>query len=264
VTARPLRQPAPLEAGSDGWLPPARRAGRGTPLVCLPPAGAGAGFFRSWGAALPGRRIVPAQLPGREERYGEPLIADARAIARAVAGAILAEGWPAVALAGYSFGALLAFEAAAALEADGRCRVEVVVACARGAPQSAPRDSAAEWPDADLLAYIRDLGGLPPEVLAEPAFLDLLLPVLRADLRANDRYAAAPAHRIVAPIVSIAGTDDAASGDAREAAWGGRTHGAHQLHLVPGGHFFINENPGAAFATIASALPASHTVGATC
>ena len=113
---RPVAAPTP-------WLPVQRRAGAGTGpgtvLICFPPAGAGAGFFREWAGSLPGIRIVPVQLPGREERFGETPEEDAAAIARNIATAIAAEGWDRPVLLGYSYGALLAFETALRLEAHG-------------------------------------------------------------------------------------------------------------------------------------------------
>lgn len=201
------------------------------------------------------------QLPGREERFGEPPREDAAAIATDIAAAIEAEGWEAVTLLGYSYGALLAFETACALEASARCRVSGLVACARAAPQTAPLETVADGPDADLLAHVRRLGGLPPEIDAAPEFLELLLPVLRADFRANDRYAAAPDRRIAAPIATVAGTDDPATAAGRDRAWADRTHGPHRLFRVAGGHFFVNGPTGATAGFQAIAAAIAHVAG---
>lgn len=231
-------------------MPAIRRRGSGFPLVCFPPAGAGAGFFRDWHESLPGFQVVPVQLPGREERFSDSLVSDAREIAEKVAATIEAEGWSRIALLGYSYGALLAFETARVLNDTGATPVTVLVACARTAPQSTPYETVADWPDTQLMDYVRDLGGLPPEIEAEPAFLDLLLPVMRADFRANDRYAADPACRIEAPIVTIAGSDDPATAGENEKAWSRRTRAGHQFLKVNGGHFFVLENPVSAFEAI--------------
>lgn len=244
------------------WLPISRRGGAGdTVLVCFPPAGAGAGFFRDWSASLPGVRVVPVQIPGREERFSEPPIEQAGQIAEAVAEAIAAEGWERVHLLGYSFGALLAFETALRMEARDD-RVDGVIACARAAPQTVPQPSVADLPDGEFLDYVRRLGGLPPELDEAPEFVELLLPVLRADFRANDGYARAAEFRLRCPIATVAGTADPATADGRDEAWAGRTNGRHRLIRIDGGHFFIREKPRLAFDRIVDILsPASHAFG---
>jgi pyochelin biosynthetic protein PchC len=249
-------------ASADGaalWLPAARRSGRGVPLLCFPPAGAGAGFFRDWGRHLPKHALVPVQLPGREERFAEAPLADAEQAAAGAAAAIAGEAWPQVVLLGYSYGALLAFEAARALEARRAAgapapRVAAVVACARAAPQTQGFASIADADDAALIAYVRGLGGLPPEIAAAPELLQLFLPTLRADFRANDGYAAPPVRRIDAPIVTAVGDADPATGDGRADGWAARTRGGHARVQLPGGHFFAVERPDASLAAIAGAI----------
>jgi surfactin synthase thioesterase subunit len=228
-------------AEASKWLPRTRWSGSGAKVICFPPAGAGAGFFRDWGSELPNNTIVPVQLPGREERFGEALIDNARDISKAISNAIKVERLGSVILLGYSFGSLLAFETAKLLEGSpGGCRVLGVVSCARAAPQISPLETAANKSDKDLLQYIRQLGGLPPELNAEPEFLKLLLPILRADLRANDIYAASNNDTINAPIASVVGSDDSATRGSRAKDWAKYTISKHQIFSVPGAHFFIN------------------------
>ncbi len=249
--------PSPMAAPTP-WLPVQRRAGAGTGpcsvLICFPPAGAGAGFFRDWAGSLPGIRIVPVQLPGREERFGEEPAEDAAAIAKEIAGAIAAEGWDYPLLLGYSYGALLAFETALQLEADG-IDIGGVITMARAAPQTTPQPTVADMDDDAFLGYVRRLGGLPPEMDEVPEFVELMLPVMRADFRANDHYARAESDRLRCPIHTIAGTSDAATDDDRDTAWAGRTEADHNLIRIDGGHFFINENPSAAFHHIRNVIP---------
>lgn len=252
-------------AAPTPWLPAQRRAGAGSGpgrvLICFPPAGAGAGFFREWAGSLPGVRIVPVQLPGREERFDEALEENATAMAGSIADAIVAESWDRPVLLGYSYGALLAFETALQLEARG-VDIAAVITMARAAPQTAPQPTVADMDDDAFLDYVRRLGGLPPEVDEVPEFVELMLPVMRADFRANDRYARAESERLRCPILTISGMADAATADGRDAAWAGRTMSDHELVRVDGGHFFINEDPGAAFHQIRNVISsASHAAG---
>ena len=256
-------QARPLAAATP-WLPAQRRAGpKAGPapvLICFPPAGAGAGFFRDWPDALSDIRIVPVQLPGREERFGEPAEEDAFAIAREVAAAIASEGWDRPLLLGYSYGALLAFETACQIEQSGH-EVSGVVTLARAAPQTEPQPSVADLPDGPFLDYVRRLGGLPPEFDEIPELAELLLPVMRADFRANDGYARSPDVRLKCPIATIAGTMDPATADGRDAAWAGRSEAEHRLVRIAGGHFFIHETPVPAFTQIANVIVSLNDVG---
>ncbi len=246
-----------MAVADDRWLPRSRQTGNGQPVVCFAPAGAGAGFFRDWAGALPGCRLLPVQLPGREERFSEAAVDNVAAIAGAVAATIIENDVNDAFLLGYSYGALLAFETAVALEAAHRA-VPGVIACARAAPQTAPRASVAELDDDALLDYVANLGGVPAAVLREDGLADIILPVLRADFRANDYYASAADRVIAAPITAIIGNDDAAVrrtvGADPFLGWGERTKGLFAARDLPGGHFFILEQRDAAFAALRHAL----------
>jgi len=242
------------------WLPTFRRPGEGEwpgqCVVCFPPAGAGAGFFREWPSRLPRHSLMPVQLPGREERFGETLSEDTKAMAVAIAGAISAESWRSVTLLGYSFGALLAFETAYNLENMG-VAVRHVVACARNAPQASILPTMADQSADKLFKYIKDLGGLPPEIETEPQLIEIVLPIMRADLRANDIYSRPIEFRIKAPITTMSGCYDSATTNGGVQAWSDRTSGAYRHVSFNGGHFFILESPAIAFEHIDDVLASS-------
>ncbi|WP_420402300.1 thioesterase II family protein [Nisaea sp.] len=257
------RQARPLAAATP-WLPVQRRAGPGADtapvLICFPPAGAGAGFFRDWPDGLPDIRIVPVQLPGREERFSETAEVDVFAIASEVSEAIAREGWDRPILLGYSYGALLAFETALLLERSGH-EIAGVITLARAAPQTEPQRSVADLHDGAFLDYVRSLGGLPPEFDDMPELADLLLPTMRTDFRANDGYARAANARLRCPIVTISGTADQATAGDRDAAWAARSEADHRLIRIEGGHFFIHESPGTAFTRIADVIVSLNDMG---
>src|SRR5262245_51817130 len=86
-----------------------------TPVLCFPFAGSGAAAFRRWQEnATESVRIIPVQLPGREERFGEPPYDDVSQAIEAMLPELLEliDGQRRVALFGHSLGAVLAFEAA--------------------------------------------------------------------------------------------------------------------------------------------------------
>ena len=59
----------------------------GTALVCVPPAGAGAGFFTAWPPLVPAHlELWAVRLPGRETSFGRPPCTDLEAAADLVLG----------------------------------------------------------------------------------------------------------------------------------------------------------------------------------
>ncbi|HEY0697125.1 MAG TPA: thioesterase domain-containing protein, partial [Micromonospora sp.] len=78
-----------------------------TQLFCLPYAGAGAGAFRLWPAAIgPDVEVLPVQLPGRENRIME----DPRFTVAEVAAAIAERADRPYGIYGHSMGGRLGFE----------------------------------------------------------------------------------------------------------------------------------------------------------
>jgi surfactin synthase thioesterase subunit len=93
--------------------------------------------------------------------------------------------------------------------------------------------------------FVRELermGGVPADLLADRDALELFLPALRADLRALEPFQHPLARPLDVPITVLrAAGDDITAADASE--WRATTTGACHLHTLPGGHFFLMEQP---------------------
>lgn len=201
-----------------------------------------------WRARLPpalAAWVVGLELPGRGRRFGEPFAVSLPALARDLAATIGAMGDEAVLLQGHSMGALLAYEVARVLVAQGRA-VRGLLLSGRAAPH---------WPvegpplprhllsDAGLVQELKRLGGTPPEVLAEPDLLALLLPLLRADFHLVESYVWEPGPALPVAATVLGGADDRATPPEALAAWGEVLAGPVAVEVWPGGHFFLNEAP---------------------
>ncbi|WP_176308815.1 thioesterase [Micromonospora sp. NBS 11-29] len=210
-------------------------------LFCLPYAGAGASAFRRWPAAFgPDVEVLPVQLPGRENRITE----DPRFTVAEVADAIAARADRPYAIYGHSMGGRLGFEVVRELRRTGRAlplRLYVGGARAPHVTASGPFDGLSRADDAELLRRLDDGGGLPAELLDHPELVELLLPVLRADLGRVDDYRHVPGEPLPVPIVAFAGTTDRAVSRAQHAAWAEHTAAGFTLHELPGGHFFLHD-----------------------
>ena len=212
--------------------------------MCFPHAGGSAGYFRPLAEALHGLTEVTAvQYPGRQARYREPF---ARSIAELVDGMlpeVMTRAGTGSCLLGHSLGSLVAFETARRMRAEGAPPAVLFVSGSK-APHyhaSSPVASVPELTDAALLDKLTSLGGTPPEVLRDPALLNLVLPAVRADLGILAEYRHLPAEALGCPIVALVGQCDpwAAIGEARE--WAAHTTGRFDLRVLPGGHFYLGE-----------------------
>ena len=229
------------------------------PLFCFPYSGASAMVYRRWQRAMPHPwEIRPVELPGRGTRMAEPLQDDLRALAREGARTLAGEvdGGRRYALFGHSLGALLAMETAHAMRELGASTPDVLIVSGTGAPATRPMPSTARTrTDAELVGLLRRLEGTPEAVFDHDELLQLLLPVLRADLAMCDGYAARERMPLGCPLHAFGGRRDTPDVGALD-AWRRETRGAFALHLFDGHHFFIHAHEPAVLRTVASVLAA--------
>jgi surfactin synthase thioesterase subunit len=230
-----------ISSTSTAWLlDMAPRKCAAIRLICIPQAGAGPLTFRSWYAYLPQEiEMCGVRLPGREMRLREPPIVDLNALLPQIARALKAKMTGPYALFGHSMGAVIAYEMARYLFASEKRGPEHLFVSGHGAPHL-PRDfeSLSGLSDAELIDKMRELGGSPPEVLAHPELMQLLLPVLRSDFTICENYRYVPGPPLPCPITALGGLKD--RWVTREAieAWRVHTRSAFSARMLFGDHFF--------------------------
>lgn len=226
------------------WFPYAKRIAQPRHrLFCMHHAGGSASAFRPWTEPL-GRRGVEVwalQLPGRENRWGERLFEDMAVAARSCAAALAPHLDVPYTLLGHSVGAKLAFAVAQALAGTAAPAPACLVVSAARAPQFQRADQFIrhDLPRDELLDALGRLGGTPPQLLEHPDFLDLMLPVLRADLRLNESSAVLGARQLEVPVHVFGGLDDPDVTREQLAAWLAWTRASGEVQQLPGGHFFL-------------------------
>ncbi|GAA2988003.1 thioesterase II family protein [Streptosporangium longisporum] len=235
-----------------GWPAPG-----GVQLLCFHSGGGAAGMFRHWAQpAAPGIEIVAVQLPGRADRFGEtpyrrmqPLLDD---LVTAVE-PLLARPF---ALYGTSMGARVAWALAHALRERSLPQPRALYVAASAAP--CLDDGTWLWEDRKdgLEGYVREMGGTPAEVLAEPQLLALLLTTLDADLTVLSTHDFHPETPLDLPIHAFAGSQDPEAPPERMIGWKAETTARFDLTPIPGGHFFDREGDGLVIKTIGSDLGA--------
>ncbi len=211
-------------------------------LVCFPPAGGAASYYRRWANELAADCTVWAvQPPGRENRLREePLTAVGDLVDRI--GPCLLGGDPSmpVAFFGHSFGALVAFETARYLQARGRGPAHLFIAGAR--PPGWPSQRALEVDSLDdnaLIDRIAQLGGIPQAVLADAELRELIVKPLRADYRALRDYQPQPQAEVNCPTTVLGGRQDGSITADDLDGWRHFVEQPITRHLFPGGHFFL-------------------------
>jgi surfactin synthase thioesterase subunit len=224
------------------WLPWAKRDAQAcVRLLCLPPAGGAASFYRDWGDSLPAEVDVCAvQLPGRETRLREPPYARLGPLADALAGAMRPYLDRPFAIFGHSMGALLGFELARRLRAtEAREPLLLVVSGHRAPHLPRARPPLHRLPKAELIEAIRDLHGTPDDVLRNSELLELVLPAIRADFAVCETYVHRAGPPLACRLVAFGGTGDELVSREELAAWRQHTQGSFAISMLPGDHFFL-------------------------
>lgn len=207
-------------------------------LLCFHYAGGSAVLFRHWPELLPAVDVIAVQLPGRadrflEERYDRmgPLVAELVEVLRPSLGRPFA-------CYGVSMGARVAWALAHELRRRGLPAPRALFVAASGGP--ALDDGNWLWEDRDdgLEGYVREMGGTPPSVLAEPGLLAALLPVLEADLTVLSTHDFHPEEPLGIPIHAFAGVHDQEAGPERMRAWRRETTAEFSMDVLACGHFF--------------------------
>jgi len=240
VSGRPLSVNAALGASAA----PARPASPPPRLrmFCFPYAGGSARIFNGWGRHLPaGVEVCPVELPGRGTRFGEPLRDRLGPLVEDLLPGVLARADAPIALFGHSLGALVAFELGRRLASRHRVVPRHLIVSALRAPHL-PRTSVPEHtlPEPEFRARLREFDGTPDEVLADESLMDVVGPILRADLAIPATYEHPPGARVTWPITAFAGMEDTEAPPDDVGAWREQTTGAFALHVLPDGHFFVH------------------------
>ena len=226
-------------------------------LFCFPFAGGGASAFVPWAETVPADvEVCVIQMPGREERLGEPLIEDMSVLVATLTKEIAALSDRPFAFLGHSMGAIVAYETARHLRETGAATPSHLFVSARAAPQLQDHSAPLRFLDDDsFVDRLHQTYGAVPEAIRNSADLrEVFLPILRADVALLETHPDAVSEPLDCPITALGGTGDPAISAEMLAGWRGRTSAAFTQHAFPGDHFYITSAREAVLATILDAL----------
>ncbi|WP_380280629.1 thioesterase II family protein [Kitasatospora purpeofusca] len=238
---------AELTIDSSLWLRPLRPAPdtAKVQLLCFPHAGGSAGFFRPLASRFPADVDVRGvQYPGRQDRRAEPALEDINLLADRIHEAFRPPDGLPYAFFGHSLGAVVAFEVARRLERDGDRTPAVLFTSARRAPSRSGGEQVHLLDDDQVVAEIQALSGTSADLLLDDELVRMVLPAIRSDYRAIETYRLAPdATPLRTPIVALIGGSDPRVDIDETAAWSEHTTADFDLHVFPGGHFYLSDQP---------------------
>lgn len=227
-------------------------------LYCFPYAGAGAAVFREWPDHLPSdlELCVPC-LPGRDARIDEPpasvmapLVAD---LARQMLPALTVP----YALFGHSMGAFITFDLAHALSDLGRPPAHLFVSAQRGPHLPYPGRPIFALPDHEFLAGILErYDSIPKTILEQKDLMAILLRTFRGDFTLVEDYHYLATRPLACPITAFGGAGDKGIPREQLEAWSAETTNRFRLHLLPGGHFFLQNSRAELLSVIRAQLDA--------
>lgn len=209
-------------------------------VLCFPPAGAGATFYREWPSSDT-LRVLPVDLPGREKRFAEPVPSDIGVLVHGLAPSLVksAAEVSKTVVFGHSFGAILAYEAVyAMLDLSPGLDVTLVVSGSPG-PNTLRGMRISGRDDDSFVAAVRAIAGYHHPALDDLELRSLFLPTLRADVLLHENYRPGHPRPLTIPVLSVRGTaDDIVSAD-HAAEWRDVTTGEFQSVELAGGHMYL-------------------------
>ncbi|MUG92222.1 putative thioesterase [Scytonema sp. UIC 10036] len=227
---------------TDSWVvypKPNQRAS--LRLFCFPYAGRGASIFYDWSESLPMTvEVCSLQFPGRESRIKEAPFTQFTPLVQAITQVLLPHLDRQFAFFGHSMGALVCFEVARQLRKQYDVSPVHLFVSGSGAPQThKPSSLIHNLPELEFIEELCRLNGIPKEVMEYTELMQLMLPILRADLAVYGSYVYSNEPPFDFPISVFGGLQDKITRDRLE-AWRDQTIASFSLQMFPGDHFFLH------------------------
>jgi acyl transferase domain-containing protein/surfactin synthase thioesterase subunit/acyl carrier protein len=213
-------------------------------LFCFPYAGAGASIFRSWAKAFPPEiEVCALQLPGREDRLGEPPSTRFAPLMQALVPIIQPYLDLPFTFFGHSMGALVSFELVRELRRQNCPSPAHLLVSALRAPQLPDLNLPIHrLPEPKFIEALQQLKGTPEGILQNADLMRLLSPTIRADLAIAENYIYSAQAPLACPITAFGGQEDSIVRPEQLAGWKEQTLSAFRLQMFPGDHFFLHSD----------------------
>ncbi|MFV2019306.1 thioesterase II family protein [Micromonospora sp. LOL_023] len=240
------------------WVLPGAATPPRVSLLVLPHSGGNAHSYAPWRELLPADvRLLIGQYPGRGARFSESPGASIADLAGPVVRCLPPDTGDLVVL-GHSMGSLVAFEVARELTGAGQPPSALIASACR--PPYLPNPSPVhpdQLDDDALVAAIKARGGTDNGILDEPELREVVMPSIRADFAIDDayRFTADPAV-LTCPVTVIGGAADPVVPASALPGWSATTSATAAVELMPGGHFYFQQQLTAFLSLVTGVLDA--------
>jgi surfactin synthase thioesterase subunit len=209
-------------------------------LFCFPFAGGSDYSYKELNKfALPVFDVINISLPGRGKRSGEQLVTNIDVLIEDLFNQVIARINGPYLFYGHSMGALLAY--LLSKEIIRRKLPAPVYLFFTGCAGPSAENHEAHYfqlPKLQFIEAIKEMEGIPPDVLADELLLDYLEPILRADFEITGTYRYENTLPFDIPVAVMIGMKDLVSYD-DALLWQLETTQLFEIKQLPGNHFFI-------------------------
>ncbi len=228
---------------TTSYLPQLDGLPSGTRLFCFHHAGGAASTFTTWQSGLGAEvRVLPVQLPGRERRADEPRFTDMQQLVADLDRHLdpLLDGPHA--FYGHSMGAGVAYHLTLSRARRGRPLPDRLLVGAYPPPHvPAPVAPVLRFTDEQTAQWLIGIGGMSQALLHYPEWARAAVALVRDDLRVCESSPPA-GPPLPVPIEVFVGERDPLLPLSVAAGWDQHSTVGCRLHVIPGGHFFIQDS----------------------
>ena len=215
-------------------------------LICLPFAGGNKYSYREYAENSPSfLKLITLEYPGRGGRLKEPLVTDVNHLVDDLYHQIKsAIGHKKYALYGHSMGGLLASLLAQRIAVENNPLPILVFITGTTGPAARLVNNEVKkhlLSKADFLNEIKNLQGMPDEILENKDLLDYFEPILRADFEVCENYIYREFKPLPIPYTVITGYNEKMPAEEIQ-LWQKETEIPVDFMQLPGSHFFIFKN----------------------
>ena len=241
---RSKTQKPAVDLSADRWLQKQPTNSAGHRLFCFPYAGGSAISYRRWHELFGDDiDVCPIQLPGRENRLDEPPVSNLKKLVQQLTTVlepyVTSEPY---AFFGHSMGALISFELAQEFKKRGWPAPSCLAVSAFRAPQLPDQSSPIHrLSDEKFIDALERYQGTPKSVLGNSDLMQIFLPILRADFKLLETYYYTKSAPLNCPIITFGGQDDQTVNQEKLSVWQAQTTSWFKLNMLPGDHFFFNQ-----------------------
>jgi len=185
--------------------------------------------------------VIPLELPGRGKRMNENLLNVFDVAARDLYGQLAPRLNKAPFLIyGHSMGAYLALKVCHLLEAAGRFPAYLIVSGNAG-PRKKENNAYRYLLKQDaFMDMLKDLGGIPEELLSDKELFEFFEPILRADFEVAERHHMENVTPVSAPLYAMMGSLEEEVEEIQN--WSRFTQAHFESKVFDGDHFFIHKH----------------------